>query len=118
MTGTHRPSRKHPANQKNGFYTPLFHANETNELNCDPNPSLEGEIAMLRVMIRRTMELAEGVDDLRQATRVLDALGAASTRLANLLRMQKGLLESDTHLVEEISSAIQQLNLELRRKNE
>jgi len=73
---------------------------------------------MLRVMIKRTVELAEGIDDLRQATRVLDALGAASTRLANLLRMQKSLRENDTHLVEEISSAIQQLNLELRRTNE
>lgn len=73
---------------------------------------------MLRVMIRRTMELAQGIDDLRQATRVLDALGAASSRLANLLRMQVNLRESDTRMVEEISSAIQQLNHELRRRDE
>ncbi len=83
----------------------------------DPNTStLEEEIALLRAMIRRTVQLAEGVVDLREATRVLDALGAATNRLAVLLRTQKSLQERKTAMADEISEAIQQVNSELRSK--
>jgi hypothetical protein len=103
---------------KNGFYSRLFHNNESKDLNDDETGSLEHEITLLRVMIRRTMELADGIDDLSQATRVLDALGAAAGRLANLLRAQKSLSEVHSQLADEISIAIQQVNTELRQKNE
>ena len=101
---------------KNGFYSRLFHESETGDLGKDTPASLENEITLLRVMIRRTMELADGIEDLREATRVLDALGAAASRLANLLREQKNLNEGKSQLVDEISIAIQQVNQELRRK--
>ena len=67
-------------------------------------------------MIRRTMQLADGIDDLKEATRVLDALGAATGRLANLLRVQKSLLENHSQVADEISVAIQQVNQDLRSK--
>ena len=101
---------------KNGFYSRLFHASESSDLSNDPPATLEHEITLLRVMMRRTMELADGVDDLREATRVLDALGAAANRLACLLRAQKNLDESHSQMVDEISIAIQQVNQELRSK--
>jgi hypothetical protein len=101
---------------KNGFYSRLFHQVETNDLANDPSTSLEHEITLLRVMIRRTMELADGMDDLKEATRVLDALGAAASRLANLLRAQKNLSENHAQLRDELSIAIQQVNQELRNK--
>jgi hypothetical protein len=101
---------------KNGFYSRLFHASETSDLINDHPATLEHEITLLRVMMRRTMELADGTDDLREATRVLDALGAAASRLASLLRAQKNLNESHSQLVDEISIAIQQVNQELRSK--
>ena len=102
---------------KHGFYSRLFHATENSELSVDPSTSLEHEITLLRVMIRRTMQLADGIDDLRQATRVLDALGAAAGRLSALLRAQKSLNEGQSGLADEISIAIQQVNAELRKKN-
>jgi hypothetical protein len=101
---------------KHGFYSRLFHSSETSELEADPPANLEYEITLLRVMIRRTMELADGIADLREATRVLDALGAAAGRLANLMRAQKSLRESQSTLADEISIAIQQVNAELRNK--
>jgi uncharacterized protein YjcR len=101
---------------KNGFYSRLFRNSETSELEEDQLASLENEITLLRVMMRRTMELADGIDDLNDATRVLDALGAAAGRLANLLRTQKSLQDPQTGAADEISIAIQQVNQELRHK--
>jgi hypothetical protein len=101
---------------KHGFYSRLFHSIEATDLvNADPG-DLEPEITLLRVMMRRTMQLADGIDDLREATRVLDALGAAAGRLASLLRTQKSLDSTKSGLADEISLAIQQVNAELRSK--
>jgi hypothetical protein len=101
---------------KHGFYSRLFHSTETVDLPDDATTSLEHEITLLRVMIRRTMQLADGIDDLHEATRVLDALGAAASRLSNLLRTQKSLKQTQPGLADEISIAIQQVNAELRNK--
>ncbi len=101
---------------KHGFYSRLFHASETGDLSDVEPADLEHEIKLLRVMIRRTMELADGIDDLREATRVLDALGAAASRLSALLKAQKALRSSSSTLADEISVAIQQVNAELRSK--
>lgn len=117
MTNKPRAPRGKLNALKNGYYSPLFHVSETNDLADNESTSLEHEITLLRVMIRRTMQLADGIDDLREATRVLDALGAASSRLANLLRAQKVLSESHSQVADEISVAIQQVNSELRSKS-
>jgi len=101
---------------KHGYYSRLFHVSEVTDLDVDETTSLEHEITLLRVMMRRTMELADGIDDLSQATRVLNALGAASNRLANLLRAQKSLSATHSQVADEISIAIQQVNAELRNK--
>jgi hypothetical protein len=101
---------------KNGFYSRLFRQSECGDLSVDQSASLEHEITLLRVMIRRTMELADGIDDLREATRVLDALGAAAGRLASLLRIQKNLNERRSSVADEISIAIREVNKELRSK--
>ena len=100
---------------KHGFYSRLYHISDTAGLNDDDYTNLEHEITLLRVMIRRTMELADGIVDLREATRVLDALGAAAGRLSALLRAQKSLNEGRSKLADDISIAIQQVNAELRR---
>jgi hypothetical protein len=102
---------------KHGFYSRLFHTSEASDLTESQSNNLEHEIKLLRVMIRRTMEMADGIDDLREATRVLGALGAAAGRLAALLQAQRSLTEGHTQLADEISIAIQQVNAELRKKN-
>jgi hypothetical protein len=101
---------------KHGFYSHLFHANEASDLYEDESDSLEHEITLLRVMIHRTMQLADGIDDLQSAIRVLDALGSAAGRLANLLRTQKSMNIRRSQLADEISSAVQQVNAELRHQ--
>jgi hypothetical protein len=101
---------------KHGFYSRLFRPGEIGDLSPDHGTSLEHEITLLRVMIRRTMELAEGINDLRDATRVLDALGAAAGRLSTLIRVQRSLNQGQAGLADEISIAIQQVNAELRSK--
>jgi hypothetical protein len=101
---------------KHGFYSRLFHVSENTDLCNTPPDGLEHEITLLRVMIRRAMQLADGIDDLREAMRVLDALGAAANRLSNLLRVQKSLNQGRSTLADEISIAIQQVNAELRNK--
>ena len=101
---------------KNGIYSPLFQTSETIDLNEDEISSLEHEITLLRVMIRRTMQLAVGIHDLRKAIRMLDSLGAAMGRLSTLLRVQKSLNEGRSQMADEISVAIQQLNADLRNK--
>jgi len=101
---------------KNGFYSPLLHAIEIRDVNSDETGSLQHEITLLRVMIRRTMQLADGIHDLHEAIRVLDSLGSATGRLSTLLRVQKSLNAGRSPLADEISIAIQQLNAELRNK--
>ncbi len=101
---------------KHGFYSRLFRLSESNDLSDDEAVNLENEITLLRVMMRRTAELADGIDDITQATKVLVALGAAAGRLASLLRTQRVMNERHSQAVDEISIAIQRVNDELRKK--
>ncbi len=110
-------SKRNQNARKKGFYSPLYRTDETSLLTDDQSASLEHEINLLRVMIKRTMEMADGIDDLREATRILDALSAATTRLANLLRAQKSLNEAQSKSADLLSIAIKEVNEELRRKN-
>jgi methyl-accepting chemotaxis protein len=101
---------------KHGFYSRLFRSSESNDLTEDEAVNLENEINLLRVMMRRTIELADGIDDIAQATKVLVALGAAAGRLASLIRTQRFMNEKHSQAVDEISIAIQRVNEELRKK--
>ncbi len=96
---------------KHGFYSPRYRLRVPGTA-----PSLEQEILLLRLMIRRTMQLAQDCDDLKEATRVLDSLGAAASRLASLLKAQKSLQEQPSQAASQISKAIHQANQELRSK--
>ena len=116
MSSSHGAPKGNLNALKHGYYSRLFRKIESSDLQDAPADNLENEIALLRVMIRRTMELADGIDDLREATRVLVALGAASGRLANLLRAQKSLNTPHPGVADEISIAIQQVNQELRNR--
>jgi len=89
-------SRRKPGGQpgnvnawKHGFYSRRFKALELCDLDTILRSNLDDEIALLRVMIRRVFEAAdneaETLDDWEHA---LSTLGAASTRLAGLIRVQ------------------------------
>ncbi len=76
---------------KHGYYSKSFKKAEAADLEeMGQEADLSSEIAMMRVIIRRVFEAADGCMDLESWVGVLGSLGAASTRLAGLLWMQKG----------------------------
>jgi hypothetical protein len=75
--------------RKPGFYARQFRQAETRDLQAADERGLSDEIAMLRVAMRRTIELADGVSELPEMVQVLKALAIASGRLADLLRAQE-----------------------------
>ena len=117
MRNPRRLPKSNPNALKNGFYSPLLQTSETIDLNDGETSSLDHEITLLRVMIRRTMQLADDIHDLHEAIRLMNALGAAMGRLSTLLRAQKSLSEGHSQLTDEISLAIQHAIAELRHKN-
>ncbi len=79
--------------KEKGFYQARFKWAELEDLAAkaasNPSESLKDEIDMLRVMIRRVIEISDGVDDLKESLVALNCLGLAANRLANLLKTQK-----------------------------
>lgn len=102
---------------KHGFYSKQFRAQELKDLNllldAGSQVDLIDEIAMLRVTIRRTMEMANGIDDINTAIRWLGVLGASASRIAVLLRTQKILGPGRGGELDAISMALEQLSHEL-----
>lgn len=83
---------------RNGFYSRLFRPLEGEDLEDMLNTGLEDEIAMLRVVTRRTFELANQGTDIDEAIKALGAMGLASIRLSRLLKAQQELGEGDEAL--------------------
>lgn len=98
---------------KHGFYSKQFKAAELKDLDllleAGSQANLIDEIAMLRVTIRRTLELAKGIDDVETAIKWLSVLGASATRIASLLRTQKILGSSQNNELDAIALALEQL---------
>lgn len=110
--GTDRPNttKRKPGGQpgnlnalKHGFYSKHFRNAEYADLDIFLIDGLADEIAMLRVVTRRVLELANGMDDLEAGINLLGVLGLACTRLAGLLKVQK-MLGGDEN--DEVSKAI------------
>lgn len=70
--------------------------------------SLDEEINMLRVVIRRVFNMTDQVDDVQDAVKTLGALGMAATRLARLLEAQKNLGQGDetTEVLSEVLTGL------------
>jgi hypothetical protein len=91
---------------KNGFYSRQFRELENADLGR-VSDGLKDEIRMLRVLIRRMFDLASGDDgDLEQMAGCLNALGMASTRLANLLRTDQKLSVDTSEFAGNLSQAL------------
>jgi len=98
---------------KHGFYSRQFKPDERDDLETMLADGLTDEIAMLRVIIRRVMELADGVE-MTQAINLLGALGMASTRLAGLLRTQRLLTGDSNTTAQAISDALADIVKDLK----
>ena len=44
---------------------------------------------MLRVYLRRLLEMAEGIDDIREASNILDKISLVAVRISTLARAQR-----------------------------
>ena len=92
---------------KHGFYSHRFKSIELSDLDSALSDGLTDEIALLRVIIRRVFEYADtGAEDLDAWSRALNTLGAASTRLAGLLRTQQIIAGDGGDVVSVLSQAI------------
>ncbi len=95
---------------KHGYYGKTFVKAEAADLeDLGQAADLSSEIAMMRVVIRRVFEAADDCTDLESWVGVLGSLGAASTRLAGLLRMQKLLAGGGSEIAEALSQALKEV---------
>jgi uncharacterized protein YjcR len=100
---------------KHGFYSKRFKPLEIQDLDTALGDGLEDEIALLRVIIRRVFEYADDDDKqtLDQWSRTLNTLGAASTRLAALIRTQQVVSGGGSSVLDLLSEAIGGISHEL-----
>jgi hypothetical protein len=91
---------------RHGFYSRRFRNLEHRDLEAGLQDGLQDEISLLRVQIRRLMELAEGQTDLKEAIQTLTAIGLACTRLAGMLKTQRILGIDEDDLTKAINEAV------------
>jgi len=92
---------------KHGYYSHRFNQLELSDLDIVLSEGLTDEIALLRVIIRRVFEYADSAaQDLNTWSNALNTLGAASTRLAGLLRTQQLIAGTGADVVSVLSQAI------------
>jgi hypothetical protein len=83
------PSKKTSPTGEVGFYVEHFTRAELADLDRALNDSLQGEIGMLRVVMRRFFErAAQEADDLQALAEVLRVLGMSCARLARLVTIE------------------------------
>jgi len=97
---------------KHGFYSRQFQERELMDLEEIDAEGLENEIAMLRVMMRRLMEMVNNCDNLDQLNAVVGTLGMASSRLASMLRTES-FIDKRQEIDDEISIGLHAAAIEL-----
>jgi hypothetical protein len=73
---------------KHGFYSRYFKSTEIEAIGGLPEDDLRQEIAALRVVIRRIMQMSASIDDMNTGLRLLSTLSAAATQLSGLVKAQ------------------------------
>jgi len=99
---------------RHGFYSKQFKADELTFLEANMVEGLENEIAMLRVVTRRLLALAE-TTDLQEMISVVGILGMTASKLAGLLRTQAKLGGEDMQITDAISQALDEILREWKR---
>jgi hypothetical protein len=113
---TNAPRRKRGAQPGNknalthGFYSKTFAPAEDRDIDAIRQISLDSEIDMLRVSIRRIFELTAGVSDPLQAVRYVHVLTRAVTSLDHLVIRQHALHNTRTDLDDSLREALDELN--------
>jgi hypothetical protein len=81
---------------KHGFYSHYFKANEIKAIQELREDDLRQEIAALRVIIRRILQLSMDIEDVNTGLRLLSTLSAAAAQLSGLVKVQSLIQQSGT----------------------
>jgi uncharacterized protein YjcR len=114
----HSPKRRRGAQPgnlnalKHGFYARQFHQAELNDLDQLVSSGLQDEIAMLRLIIRRVVQLAAQAESLDQLLRLLNTLSHATANLGRLMKIQYALTGGRTDFDRDLEDILFELNKE------
>ena len=99
---------------KHGFYSEQFRNGELADLDSFEDTDLNDEIGMLRVYLRRLLEMAEGIEDTRQAALILEKVSLVTVRIATLAKAQRILTgDQDARVATALSEALQDVIKEM-----
>lgn len=97
-----------------GFYDRKFADDELIDLATLLTTGLDSEISMLRVVLRRFFEQAQGSQSVTELAEMLQNIGLGATRLASLLKSQQALGDDrGDELAKAIYAAIDQVSKEM-----
>ena len=85
---------------KHGFYARQFHKADIRDLEDDQTGSLDSEIKLMRVFIRRVLESSDARLPFPQSIELLRALSLASIAINRLIRTQHLLRDPNASLLE------------------
>ena len=91
---------------KTGFYSKRFNGDELDDLEIELREGLTDEIALMRVMMRRVLDAADGETEKKD---LIDTLGTSSTRLSLLMRAQAQINNHQTDIANLIIDAIEEV---------
>ena len=117
FTSPKRPRGGQPGNLnalKHGFYSSYFKENEIDAIQGLPYDDLREEIAALRVIIRRILQLATEIEDVNTGLRLLSTLSGAAAQLSGLVKAQAVMQQSESE--ESFEEALRQAILEWHEK--
>ena len=99
---------------KHGFYSQQFRNGELADLDSFEDTNLQDEIGVLRVYLRRLLELADGIEDTRHAAAILDKVSLVTVRIATLAKAQRILSgDQDARVATALSEALQDVMKEM-----
>jgi uncharacterized protein YjcR len=93
-----------------GFYSAHFHKADLAALETNQFSGLNDEIALLRLYIRRVVELGAGLDDLTESLNLLRALCQAAAALTRLVKTQRLLSSGQDEFSLAIDQALKEIN--------
>lgn len=108
----HSRQTRIPNALKHGFYSRFFRSLNPDDL-AVLDLKLEDEIAAARLAGRRMLELAEEMDDPRQALRALAVFSIHLTHVATLVRTRAILTGNSNDTAEAITTAIEAVAREM-----
>ena len=113
------PSRKRGAQPGNinalrhGFYSRSLRKLELDDLDLILPDETDSEIALLRTVIRRVMELSDGIDDLDRAMKLLSTISLSAHHLSAMIYKRRIIAgNADSRVAEALNNALVRLRKE------